>query len=354
MLKVKKRRSSMTPSPLAEKVQRKSGSSTVSPTSSACPVRALPPMFFCFCFFFSRAKNSHAFARQQSCRELRLSIDEMKSSLSTLAALRSEADTLHQRSVDESDQRDAAARELIESLKAEIASLTERISTLESKPDQSMPEQEQEQEQEREQEEPPPPPPVTPGKVSPPPPPPPKTPGTVPPPPPPETPAISSQKSIGRRTSLARTPAFPHTPISSARRAVRASIAMEAIPPPPPREPAPEPPTTRMTLDLYAQLTGLTAVWKGENHWECTFANREAGRAIQFELVVGESSVEYTPTKIDVPDEVSASVAATATAAGVDGELGGCMLSEAVTEAIEFDRSQLPVFLSKLIEELYA
>jgi hypothetical protein len=96
----------------------------------------------------------------------------------------------------------------------------------------------------------------------------------------------------------------------------------------------------------------MTAAWRGGGRWECTLANRAAGRAVQFDLVVGDTSVEYTPTKIDVPDEVKPEDAMAREAEG-EGEPQGCVLSEAVTEAIEFDRTMLPVFLSKLVEELF-
>lgn len=266
------------------------------------------------------------------CKELKTAVSELRASLTTMAGLRAEADTLHQRSVAESEQRDQESAQLILQLREEIARLQQTITDLQQQ--QPPPKEEDDDMEEEEDSSPPPPPP-------------PQTP--LPPPPPPQTPK-SAAKS---RVSMLRMPSFVHTPVSSMRKPVRGSIARPSPPPSPavpPPPPTPKPTTTTTTaasdedvneddakqLELYRLLTGLRAHWDSSRGlYTCTFSNADSGRGIEFELVVGDSSCEYTPLRID------------------DGGEPGAF-SEVVTDAIEFDRDQLPVFLGKLIEELYA
>ena len=99
---------------------------------------------------------------------------------------------------------------------------------------------------------------------------------------------------------------------------------------------------------FYRELTGMSVVQKNGGY-ECVLENREKGRTVKFRIAVEDRTAHYTPLTIDVPDRVTAS----ASNGDDDAEIAGCVLTEVVTEPIDFPMSQLPVFLSRLIDELF-
>ena len=155
--------------------------------------------------------------------------------------------------------------------------------------------------------------------------------------------------------SVKKSPALAHVPLQSAPAPERTSIAL------PPQSPLTAPrahsPGTHSDtggaegagavriaqleriVKFYEELTGVT-VQPGPDpagelqspRFACTAVDCSAQRAVQFQLLFGERSVEYTPTRIDVPADLA--------------------LSEEVTEAIEFSSTLTPIFLVKLIDEL--
>lgn len=159
--------------------------------------------------------------------------------------------------------------------------------------------------------------------------------------------------------SVKKSPALAHVPLQSAPAPERTSIAL------PPQSPltAPRAHSPAGSADtgadsagtggaaavrvaqlerivkFYEELTGVT-VQPGPDpagelqspRFACTAVDCRAQRAVQFQLLFGERSVEYTPTRIDVPADLA--------------------LSEEVTEAIEFSSTLTPIFLVKLIDEL--
>lgn len=104
-------------------------------------------------------------------------------------------------------------------------------------------------------------------------------------------------------------------------------------------------------LSFYGMLTGLSVTPK-DNGYECVLENKEKGRTLKFRIAVENGTAHYTPLTIDVPDRVPPG-----SLDGDDGdddtEVLGCVLTEMVTEPIDFPTFQLPVFLSKVIDELF-
>lgn len=101
-------------------------------------------------------------------------------------------------------------------------------------------------------------------------------------------------------------------------------------------------------LSFYGMLTGISVVPRDEGY-ECVLENKEKARMVKFRIVVEENgTAHYTPLTIDVPDRVPGDVDD-----GTEAVVVGCVLTEMVTEPIDFPTSQLPVFLSKLIDELF-
>ena len=171
-----------------------------------------------------------------------------------------------------------------------------------------------------------------------------------------------NEAGIKARTpgSIKKSPALAHVPLQSAPAPERTSIAL------PPQSPLTAPNSSSSStsssnntsnsteegsgdrvrvaqleriVKCYEELTGVT-VQPGPDparelqspRFACTAVDCSAQRAVQFQLLFGERSVEYTPTRIDVPADLT--------------------LSEEVTEAIEFSSTLTPIFLVKLIDEL--
>jgi len=154
----------------------------------------------------------------------------------------------------------------------------------------------------------------------------------------PKTPASSSAAaSVSTPGSVKKSPSLSHFPLSSA---VAPQLTSIALPPQSPlarkgRNNSERVAMLEKVVKFYEELTGVTVQpGKEDNQFSCTAVNSSEHRAIEFQMLFGDTTVEYTPAKIDVPKDFT--------------------LSEEVTEAIEFDKSQSPVFLSKLIDELYA
>ena len=153
---------------------------------------------------------------------------------------------------------------------------------------------------------------------------------------------------------IKKSPALSHVPVSTAAAPERTTIAL------PPQSPltltdAQKAAATatahsrevriaqlERVVKFYELLTSVTVQPTGDPESElksplfcCTLASSSGERrAVEFRMLFGDSTVEYTPTKIDVPPSFA--------------------LSEEFTEAIEFDGAQTPVFISKLIDELYS
>lgn len=313
-------------------------------------------------------------------------VEDMRVSLEMLVGLRTEADSLHERALAAADRRDEAAQALIKRLALQVTRLeaqvrelherermfedalfsqakdapdsdsssdssedeNEEASESESESEQSSEqssdsssseeeETEEEKEEEKEKEE----------KKK-------EEEGR-------ETDVGTAAQTGAPRTpgSVKKSPALAHVPLQSAPAPERTSIAL------PPQSPltAPRAHSPAGSADtgadsagtggaaavrvaqlerivkFYEELTGVT-VQPGPDpagelqspRFACTAVDCRAQRAVQFQLLFGERSVEYTPTRIDVPADLA--------------------LSEEVTEAIEFSSTLTPIFLVKLIDEL--
>lgn len=351
----------------------------------------VPPLscaFFCLLFFAWVCKGNGCVC---VCVCLQLAaVEDMRVSLEMLVGLRTEADSLHERALAAADRRDEAAQALIKRLALQVTRLeaqvrelherermfedalfsqakdapdsdsssdssedeNEEASESESESEQSSEqssdnssgssseeeETEEEKEEEKEKEE----------KKK-------EEEGR-------ETDVGTAAQTGAPRTpgSVKKSPALAHVPLQSAPAPERTSIAL------PPQSPLTAPRAHSPTgsadtgadtgagpgsaaavrvaqleriVKFYEELTGVT-VQPGPDpagelqspQFACTAVDCSAQRAVQFQLLFGERSVEYTPTRIDVPADLA--------------------LSEEVTEAIEFSSTLTPIFLVKLIDEL--
>ena len=282
-------------------------------------------------------------------------VDDMTVTMDMLAGLRTEADELHDKAMKTAEKRDEAARALIRRLASQIRELRERCSILEDTliaqakdveededvtfdegndedendeeedEDDDSEENDEEDVEEDEKEdvdesrktlEP------SSAKQSVP-----KTPG-------------ASTRAVSAPGSVKKSPALSHVPLSSAVAPERTSIA---LPPQSPRASKDHSGAARIALlervvKFYEDLTGITVqpsdAAGDESSFACTAVNAPEHRAIEFQMLFGDNTVDYTPVKIDVPKDFS--------------------LSEMVTEAIEFEKTQTPIFLSKLLDELHS
>eukprot|EP00727_Mastigamoeba_balamuthi_P011117 m51a1_g6628 putative tyrosine (1129) ;mRNA; f:61481-66260 len=238
-------------------------------------------------------------------------IAKLQAELREFAEQRSIADSRHERFVEEAAKRDQIMQEIIDRLKAEKAELQNQLSAAQAEVACMS------------------------GAVTP------ELPVPVPlntaaaPATPVKTPTKTAQKTPMKTPGRL---AVHHTPSRTPRPAVR----REAIAPPPSEAPMPpvfgcdaeaEAESARYlarTVELYRELSAVTVSQRDATTFECTCYNRRKERGVQFTLYLGQSMVEYAPVTIEP-------------------ELN---LPEVFSSPIEFERSQLPVFLGQLLTEM--